>query len=134
MTSPDDSPTWFELRTSRPRPNVAVVAISGELDSTAAARTAALLQGPGVRDSTHLAIDLTEVTFMGSAGASVLLALRHSDRTTAPAAQVPAANVHLVGLDGNRAVRGVLHILGLDTVFSTFPDLDTCLRHLDRHP
>lgn len=127
--SPDDPPTWCRLLVTRPRPEVALLAVIGELDTPAAERVTDCLQRLHTPDTEQLAVDLSGTTFMGSAGVAALLAARHRAGTvTTPRGPAPA--LHLLGVDGNPPVRHVLRILGLDTRFSTFPDLDAYLRHL----
>lgn len=134
MSLPTPSPSsrpvdGFDLRVRRPRPRTAVLAIRGEIDVRTVPRITDRLDELGAPGTTQLIVDLGGVTFMGAAGAAVLLDAR-GPRSVPPGGPVPA--LHVVGLAGNRAVHRVLGILGVVPLFSTFPDVDACLRHLAR--
>lgn len=127
MAAPADSSSEpFELTVDQPRSGVVVLSIVGELDHLTAQEATACLEELRNSDQAHLVLDLTRVGFMGAAGASLLLAARpwSADGT----AVRPA--LHLVGVADNRAVRRVLEIVGVDSPFSTFHDLQECLRRL----
>ena len=88
-----------------------VLTAAGEIDSLTAPDLRAALDGvladPGSR---HLVLDLSLVTFVSSAGLSVLLATRDD-------AQAREVELRLAGLDANRAVRRPLEITGILGLF-----------------
>ena len=92
---------------------VVTLVVAGEVDSlTAPDLQAALdsaLADPACR---QLRLDLSAVTFMSSAGLSVLIVTRERTRTS-------TVELQLVGLAGNRAVRRPLELTGMLDLFTS---------------
>jgi stage II sporulation protein AA (anti-sigma F factor antagonist) len=105
------------VRSSRPRPDVTLVEVVGELDTATVAQLAAELD-PGTR---HVGVDLGGLTFVDSSGIEVLVRAQK---------QAPGS-LHLVGVQRSRAVTRVLDLFGLTGEFSQFADLDALLAELD---
>jgi anti-sigma B factor antagonist len=100
-----------------------VIGVGGELDAATepTARTfttAQLVHRPG-----HVIVDVSEVTFLGSAGLRWLLDLRDSARGTGFA-------LHLAGVAHGRAVELVPRTAELTTLFGIGPSAQDVL---DRH-
>ncbi|MFC4948170.1 STAS domain-containing protein [Pseudonocardia sp. GCM10023141] len=123
-TDPDDIVEVLALTADRPRPDVLVVRVVGELDMITAPRLTAYLAsavGAGVR---HLALDVSAVTFLGSHGISALVALRDNE------AGHPA-RIHLIGARDNPRVRRVLDIVALTATFSDHPTVADLIARID---
>jgi anti-sigma B factor antagonist len=116
-------PGAVRLSRSSPALDTVVIGVGGELDAATepTARTfttAQLVHRPG-----HVIIDLSEVTFLGSAGLRWLLDLRGSARDTGFA-------LHLAGVAHSRAVELVLRTAELTALFDIGPSVQDVL---DRH-
>lgn len=107
-------------RVDWPRSGVVVVHLAGELDLATAPRASELirprLSAAGVRT---LVLDLSELSFIGSAGLSVLV---HTQ------IQARAMNIALRLITGSQCVDRVLEITGLRSDFVCVPDLQSALR------
>jgi anti-sigma B factor antagonist len=115
--------TPLQLSTSRPRPGVTVVAISGELDLTTAGRVTDSLRAQDVRgDTRHLVLDVTRVSFLSSQGVAMIV---NTDEESA------TRQVHLVGVADNRRVRRVLELTGVAPMFASYSTVDEVLASLD---
>ena len=119
----DTDPGAVRLSRSSPTPGTVVIGVGGELDAATepTARTfttAQLVHRPG-----HVIVDVSEVTFLGSAGLRWLLDLRDSARGTGFA-------LHLAGVAHGRAVELVLRTAELTTLFGIGPSAQDVL---DRH-
>ena len=103
------------------RPDVVVLAVRGEVDS----RTSPLLRDRLLQHlrpaCPHLVVDLTEVSFFGAAGLTVLVTVRKA---------AEAAGVRLCLVAGTRVVLRPLAITGLDELFDVHPDLARALLSL----
>ncbi len=104
------------LRTERPRPDVELVVVEGELDGSTVAGLRSLLERSA---AAHVAVDLGGVGFVDSSGVEVLV--RTHKR----------GELHLVGVQRSRAVTRVLDLFGLTGEFDQHPDLDALLIALD---
>jgi anti-sigma B factor antagonist len=94
-----------------------IVAVAGELDiSTAGVLRQAVVEALRP-DPENLVIDLTDVSFLGSAGLAALIAAERGSGTTRM--RVVAAN---------HATRRALTITGLDKEFELHPSLTTALQ------
>jgi anti-sigma B factor antagonist len=89
-----------------------VVTVAGELDTLTAPDLRAALDG-ALADPTcrRLVLDLSGVTFLSSAGLSVLVTTREDTRAR-------SIELQLAGLTGNRAVRRPLELTGLIDLFN----------------
>lgn len=119
----DTDPGAVRLSRSSPTPGTVVIGVGGELDAATepTARTfttAQLVHRPG-----HVIVDVSEVTFLGSADLRWLLDLRDSARGTGFA-------LHLAGVAHGRAVELVLRTAELTTLFGIGPSAQDVL---DRH-
>ena len=92
---------------------VAIVRLTGRFDSSAAASAEAGLNAALGGDAPQLAIDMTGLEYISSAGLRVLLVL-------AKKVQQAKGKIALFGLNPN--VREVFSVSGFDTIFSIQPD------------
>ncbi|WP_410592507.1 STAS domain-containing protein [Amycolatopsis sp. lyj-23] len=96
----------LRLRTAWPAPHAVVVTVRGELDSATAADLAALLSDRLWATPARLAVDLSEVDFLGVAGVRVLL---HA------ALQAEQAGTEFLVVTGtNPVIRRALRVTGAD--------------------
>ncbi|MCO1653923.1 STAS domain-containing protein [Pseudonocardia humida] len=117
---PPRSAEALGLDVDHPRPDAAVLAVSGELDTLTAPELDAALRELVAAPHALLVVDLSGVTFLASSGLAVLIQAAHraedSDRP-----------LHLVVTA--RAVRRPLEITGSDQLFTLHADLATALGH-----
>ena len=124
VVAPDDDQHPMRLRTAstRPRPGVAVVRVSGEIDLVDAGRLDHLLQ-TAVLDAAaarrldpaehpRVVCDLDGVEFLGAAGLGVLASAVVVARTH---------DVELVCFTVRRSVRQVIRLTALDQALSLIP-------------
>jgi anti-sigma B factor antagonist len=107
----------FRAKLTRPADNIAVVALTGEIDLfTAPEFQERLLQGveAGAR---RVVVDLSEVTFLDSTALGVLVA---------GAKLLPHDGELLIVCSGDGVAR-ILEIVGFDRVFAIHPTLDEAL-------
>ncbi|WP_214401989.1 STAS domain-containing protein [Pseudonocardia lacus] len=120
---PDASPprTAGALGTevSHPRPDAALLAVTGELDTLTAPELDTALRELVAGPHPLLVVDLTGVTFLASSGLAALIQAAHraedSDRA-----------LHLVVTA--RAVRRPIEITGSEQLFTLHSDITTALR------
>lgn len=110
----DEQPI-LELRSTRPRPDVALIEVEGELDGSNVARLRAELEAVG--DAAHVAIDLGGIGFVDSSGIEALVRAQK---------QAPGT-IHLLGVERSRAVTRVLDLFGLSGEFDQHPGVDALL-------
>ena len=104
----------IDVVVDRPAPGVVVATVSGEVDMLTAPSLRAVVTAE-LADCAVLVIDLSGVSFLGSAGLAVLVeAAQQAERRQA------ALRVVATG----RTVRRPLEITGLDEVLTTFPTRD----------
>ena len=103
--------------TTRPRPDVCVVHLAGELDMATVPVVARCLQHQTATRPAALVLDLGAVTLLAAAGVALLVDVQHDHR----------GGLHLVGVAGNRAVDRVLRITGLRSAFDVHDDLPALL-------
>jgi anti-anti-sigma factor len=104
----------IDVVVDRPADGVVVATVAGEVDMlTAPALRAAVLAE--LEDCTVLVIDLSGVSFLGSAGLAVLVEASHE-------AQRRQVELRLVA--AGRSVQRPLEITGLTEVLTTFPSRD----------
>jgi len=92
---------------------VAVVTVDGEVDASNARGVGERLRGAMTNHSHALVVDLTETTFIDSAGLNMLFALDLALRER-------GQRLHLV-LEPASAVARVAAIVGLDGALATYP-------------
>ncbi|NKQ53916.1 STAS domain-containing protein [Amycolatopsis sp. K13G38] len=102
-------PDSFVLGARWPKPDVAILEVTGDLDIRTAPQLEAALSKLCAEDPRTVVVDLTAVGFLGSAGLAALIAVRQ--RTSSPKAlRIVAATeetdrmFRLTGLDGLLAV------------------------------
>ena len=111
----------IDTTVSRPRPDVVLLAVDGELDTLTTPRLAADLNAvldTALGEGAAVVIDLSDVMFLASSGLAVLV-------DGARRAGTAARRLHLV--TASRAVTRPLEVTGADTLFDTHPDLDSAL-------
>ncbi|PRY33778.1 anti-sigma factor antagonist [Umezawaea tangerina] len=105
------------LAVSNPAQDVTVVSVSGEVDMVSAPALRAGVTANLV-DGGKLVLDLTGVSFLGSAGLAVLVEAAQQSRSRAIAFSVVAAD---------RAVTRPIAATGLGEVFDVHPTLDEAI-------
>jgi anti-sigma B factor antagonist len=95
-----------------------VVSVAGEIDVAAAPSLAAKLEEVVAGGGVDIVLDLSEVTFLDSSGLGVLV--KYLKRVLGAGGQIRLVVT-------NRAVRQVIEITRLDTVFAVYDDLDAAL-------
>lgn len=105
------------LTVSHPTPDVTVVSVSGEIDMLSAPALRAYVTTNLVDDGTFV-LDLSGVSFLGSAGLAVLVGAAQESGTRAIAFAVVAAD---------RAVTRPIVATGLGEVFDVHASLDEAL-------
>ncbi|QUQ66689.1 STAS domain-containing protein [Kutzneria sp. CA-103260] len=98
----------------RPSPGMVVASVSGELDMLTAPRLRAVVTAE-LAGCAVLVIDLSGVSFLGSAGLAVLVEAAH---------EAERQQVELRVVATGRTVRRPLEITGLNEVLTTFPSRD----------
>jgi anti-sigma B factor antagonist len=106
--------------TSRPRPDVCVVHLAGELDMATVPVVVRYLRQQAADRPAELVLDLGAVTLLAAAGVALLVDVHHDDLGL-------GGRLHLVGVAGNRAVDRMLRITGLRFVFEVHDDLQALL-------
>ncbi|GHH44991.1 STAS domain-containing protein [Lentzea cavernae] len=117
MTVQDPRAEQIELKVRQPAPGVTVLGVSGEVDMVSAPTLRdALVNGLG--DGGTFVVDMTGVTFLGSAGLAVLV-------EAAKLAQQQDATLKVVATA--RAVTRPLEATGLGEVFNLHQSVDSAL-------
>ncbi|GAA3605188.1 anti-sigma factor antagonist BldG [Marihabitans asiaticum] len=99
--------------------DVAVVACSGEIDATNAGRLRDAVQEQIQAGHLHVALDLTEVTFLDSTGLGVIVGRLKTLRREGGALTIAVTAPR---------VRRVFEITGLDKVFTLHESIDEAAR------
>jgi len=94
---------------SRPRPDLCVAHLQGELDIATAPVLGQYLREHTATRPTDLVLDLSGVTLLAAAGLALILTALHNDNDI-------HGRLHLIGVTGNRPVERVLHLTGLRPV------------------
>jgi anti-sigma B factor antagonist len=114
------------LAASRPRPDVCVVALSGELDvATVQVLAEFLREQTATTQPAHLVLDMAAVGFLASAGVALIVTAQRDDAGI-------HGQLHLVGLTHNRPVTRVLDLTGVLPFLDVHDDLDHLLNELDQ--
>ena len=105
---------------SRPRPQVCVAHLSGELDMATAPLLAEYLREQTAARPTELVLDLGGVTLLAAAGLALIVKALNNDSGI-------HGRLHLAGVAGNRPVERVLRLTGLTSILDVHDDLQTLL-------
>jgi anti-sigma B factor antagonist len=110
---------------SRPRPDVCVTHLTGELDMATAPLLAQYLREHTATRPSDLVLDLGGVTLLAAAGLALIVeALNNGSGIH--------GRLHLTGVTDNRPVQRVLQLTGLLSVLDVHDDLQTLLHTLPR--
>jgi anti-anti-sigma factor len=112
------------MTTSWPRPNVCVVQLAGDLDSTTAPELTDYLRKQTAAGPTYLLLDLTSVTFLAAAGITLIMNAQRNNEGI-------RGQLHLVGTTDNSFVKRVLHLTGVHPLLSDHDDVEHALRQID---
>ena len=102
---------------------IRLVALAGELDILTTPLLLAGLRRPEHTRATHLVISLVDVDFLGAAGISALMDV---------ARRRPRHHTHLIVPPTDTSVTRIIDLTGAADLLTTHPDLERCLRSLDR--
>lgn len=121
----DGGPEGPLLRLSswRPHPHVVGVRLAGELDDSTVRAATAYLRDATADGPAHLVVDVSGVTFFGSAGVRLLAAAREG-------ADGVRGALSLVGVRDNAHVARVLQVVGMDGWFRTVESVRELLSDL----
>jgi anti-anti-sigma factor len=112
------------MTASRPRAQVCLVRLAGELDTTTAPVLAHYLREQTAPAPSHLLLDLTAVRFLAAAGVTLIIDARRDDHGI-------LGRLHLLGVADNPPVERVLDLTGVLAVVPHHRDLDDALRRID---
>jgi anti-sigma B factor antagonist len=115
-----NGPLPVRCTTSRPRSDVCVAHLAGELDIATAPVVADQLRRETATPPAELLLDLSGVTHLAAAGLALIVAAMNNDRGI-------HGRLHLVGVSGNRPVERALEITGLLAVVDVHDDLQALL-------
>ena len=110
-------------RSSRPRPDVCVVHLAGELDIATTPLLAAYLREHTADDPAELVIDLTAVTLLAAIGVGLIATALHNGDGI-------RGRLHLTGVIGNRPVERVLALTGMSPILDVHNSVATLLNGL----
>jgi anti-sigma B factor antagonist len=105
------------LATHWPVPDVAVLSVAGDLDMLTSPELAQALEEVLGREPRTVVVDLSEVSFLGSAGLAVLV--------TAHERAEPRDMLRIVA--PTRATRRIFTMTGLDELLALYPSRDAAL-------
>jgi anti-sigma B factor antagonist len=112
------TPPLLEITSSRPEPGIVVVEVSGEIDAVSAPELTMALEPVWAPAPARVVLDLSRVTFLGTAGMGELL--RAADRAD-------SAEVLLRLVGGTRCVDRAITVAGLGPRLPLSPDLGHAL-------
>ena len=115
-----DGPLPIRCTTSRPRVDICVVHLAGELDIATVPLVADYLQRQTVSLPAELLLDLAGVTLLGAAGLTLIVAATNNDDGI-------HGRLHLVGVTGNRPVERALRVTSLLPILDVHDDVQTLL-------
>jgi anti-sigma B factor antagonist len=115
-----NGPLPVRCTTSRPRDDVCVAHLAGELDIATAPVVADQLRRETETRPAELLLDLSGVTHLAAAGLALIVAAMNNDSGI-------HGRLHLVGVSGNRPVERALQITGLLAVVDVHDDLQALL-------
>jgi anti-sigma B factor antagonist len=119
----DAVPGPLRMAADRPRPDVLVVSIHGELDELTAPEWTAYLREHDADHTPNLVLDLAGITFIGSTGISLLLTELDAVQAT--------HRLFLTGVTDNSRVGRILELVGLLDRFDTRLTVADVLAALD---
>lgn len=114
----------MELSVSYPQAGACVIEIAGELDALTTPLLDECLREQLGAGPSHVVVDLTEVTFLGSSGLASLVQGRRELHAAAP-----GSALYLIGAS-HRAVRRPLELVGLLSLFTVHASQDEALAHI----
>lgn len=106
-------------------PQAAVVTLSGELDADTASRLRTFLAEQLLNGASNLVLDLTELSFIDSAGLAALISASKGARR---------AGVELILAGPVPAVRKVMRLTGIDVILPTVDSVEMALTRLASPP
>ncbi|GHF47650.1 anti-sigma B factor antagonist [Amycolatopsis bartoniae] len=112
-------PPLLHITTNTPEPGVVVVDVRGEVDASSVPDLATALEKVWAAAPGRVVVDLSRVTFLGTAGLSALLDARER-------AEADDFVLRLVG--GSRCVDRAVEVAGLAPHLPLSPDLGHALR------
>lgn len=112
------------MTTSRPRPDVCVVQLVGELDAATAPLLADYLQVQTAAAPRFLLLDVAAVKFLAAAGVTLIVNALRNDRGI-------HGQVHLVGMTNNRSVERVLDVTGVRPLLIDHQSVGHALDYID---
>jgi anti-anti-sigma factor len=118
-----DRPPPIWCTTSRPRVDICVVHLAGELDIATVPLVADYLRRQTATLPAELLLDLTGVTLLGATGLTLIVAAMNNDEGI-------HGRLHLVGVTGNRPVERALRITGLLPFLDVHEDVQSLLDRL----
>jgi anti-sigma B factor antagonist len=111
----------FRLSSRQVDPDILLVAVAGDLDVLTVPQTTTFLAQATALTPRHLVLDMSEVTFLTSAGIALLMAATENGTY---------GRLHLIGVLDNRSVQRPLALVGMLGLFDIAPDLDSLLARL----
>ncbi|HET9143277.1 STAS domain-containing protein [Actinophytocola sp.] len=119
MTEPTHPPDRLSTRVTHPTPTAAVLHVGGELDLfTAPVVDSYIARQLTDKPTTHLVLDLTEITFFGSAGVATLV------RASESAAE---HDVMLILAAASRVVLRPLQVTGIASLLTIRESLEAAI-------
>ena len=109
----------------RPRPDVCVVHLVGELDIATTPVAAKYLREQTAHRPAELVLDLTGVTLLAATAIALIVDAMHDDAGI-------HGRLHLVGVAGNRPVERILVLTGLRPLLDVHDGVQAVLDRLDR--
>lgn len=113
-----EGPVPIRCTTSRPRADICVVHLAGELDIATVPLVADYLRRQTATRPAELLLDLTGVTLLGAAGLALIVAATKNDDGI-------HGRLHLVGVTGNRPVERALQVTSLLAMIDVHDDVQT---------
>lgn len=120
-----DGSSPLKLMASRPRPDVCVVQLAGDLDLATAPVLGHYLREQTATRPTDLVLDLTAVRMLAAAGVALLVSALGDDAGI-------HGRLHLTGVVGNRIVERVLDLTGVRAALDVHESLEALLDELGR--
>jgi anti-sigma B factor antagonist len=111
------------LSADRPRPDVCVVHVDGDVDMTTAPDLARYLREQTTRPTAHLVLDLAAVGLLSAAGVAVIVRALHDEGGR-------YGRLHVVGLADSRPARRTLGITGLTLILDLHDTVEALLARL----
>ena len=116
-------PEPVQCTTSRPRSDICVTQLAGDLDIATVPLVADHLRQQTATLPAELVLDLSGITHLSAAGLTLIIVAMNDDGGI-------HGRLHLVGVTGNRPVERPLQLAALLTVLDIHDDLRTLLEAL----